>query len=166
MRADAPDPLFLIADLSSMWLKAYVPENDAPAIRVGQEVDVRVMALPEGVFKARVVAVGASSDPVTHRVMVRSEVSNPDSILKADMFASFRINTGAPVASPAVPVESVIRHGEEAAVWVEQEPYVFKRRLVTLGLERDDSIQINAGLKAGERILSRGAIFVDNEWRQ
>jgi membrane fusion protein, heavy metal efflux system len=166
VRADAPDPLFLIADLSSMWLKAYVPENDAPAIRVGQDVDVRVMALPEGVFKARVVAVGASSDPVTHRVMVRSEVPNADGILKADMFASFRINTSAPIASPSVPVESVIRHGEESAVWVELEPFVFKRRLVTLGLEREDSIQINAGLKAGERILSRGAIFVDNEWRQ
>ena len=78
VRIDAPDPLFVIADLSSMWLKAYVPENDAPAIRVGQDVDVRVMALPEGVFKARVVFVGASSDPVTHRVMVRSEVTNPD----------------------------------------------------------------------------------------
>jgi cobalt-zinc-cadmium efflux system membrane fusion protein len=119
VRTDAPDPLFLIADLSSMWLKAYVPENDAPAIRVGQDVDVRVMAVPEGVFKARVVAVGASSDQITHRVMVRSEVPNPDGVLKADMFASFRIATGASVASPSVPVESVIRHGEEAAVWVE-----------------------------------------------
>jgi cobalt-zinc-cadmium efflux system membrane fusion protein len=43
---------------------------------------------------------------------------------------------------------------------------VFKRRLVKLGLEREDAIQINSGLRAGERILSRGAIFVDNEWRQ
>ena len=166
VRIDAPDPLFVIADLSSMWLKAYVPENDAPAIRVGQEVDVRVMALPEGIFKARVVAVGASSDPVTHRVMVRSEVPNPDGVLKADMFASFRIAIGSSASSPSVPVESVIRHGDEAAVWVEQEPFVFKRRLVKLGLEREDAIQINAGLNAGERILSRGAIFVDNEWRQ
>jgi cobalt-zinc-cadmium efflux system membrane fusion protein len=143
-----------------------VPENDAPAIRVGQEVDVRVMALPEGIFKARVIAVGASSDQITHRVMVRSEVLNSDGVLKADMFASFRIATGASMSSPSVPVESVIRHGEEAAVWVEQEPYVFKRRLVKVGLEREDAIQISAGLKAGERVLSRGAIFVDNEWRQ
>jgi cobalt-zinc-cadmium efflux system membrane fusion protein len=124
------------------------------------------MALPEGVFKARVVAVGASSDPVTHRVMVRSEVTNPDGILKADMFASFRIAIGSSASSPSVPVESVIRHGDEAAVWVEQEPFVFKRRLVKLGLEREDAIQISAGLNAGERVLSRGAIFVDNEWRQ
>ena len=75
VRSDTGDPLYIIADLSSMWLKAFVPENDIPAIRIGQDVDVKVLALPERVFKARVVAIGAASDSNTRRVVVRSEVA-------------------------------------------------------------------------------------------
>jgi cobalt-zinc-cadmium efflux system membrane fusion protein len=166
VRTDTPDPLFMIADLSSMWLKAFVPETDAPAIKVGQDVEVTVLALPGRVFRARVIAIGAASDPNTHRVMVRSEIPNPDGVLKADMFASFRILTSDVALLPGVPIEAVIRHGDETVVWVQQEPLVFRRRLVKLGMEQDDRIEVLGGLKVGERILTRGAIFVDNEWRQ
>jgi cobalt-zinc-cadmium efflux system membrane fusion protein len=166
VRSDTGDPLYIISDLSLMWLKAFVPENDIPAIHIGQDVDVKVLALPERVFKARVVAIGAASDSNTRRVVVRSEVPNPDGLLKSDMFASFTIATGDIEESPGVTVEAVVRHGEEAAVWVQQDQVMFRRRLVKLGIEQDDRIQIREGLKAGERILARGAIFVDNEWRQ
>ena len=51
-------------------------------------------------------------------------------------------------------------------VWVEREPNVFERRKVKIGLEQDGRVQIRDGLKAGEQVVGRGAIFVDNEWRQ
>jgi cobalt-zinc-cadmium efflux system membrane fusion protein len=166
VRSDTGDPLYVIADLSSMWLKAFVPENDIPAIRVGQDVDVKVLALPDRVFKAHVIAIGAASDASTRRVVVRSEVPNPDGALKSYMFASFTIATGDVEESPSVPVGAVIRHDDQAAVWVEQDQVTFRRRIVKLGIEQDDRVQVREGLKAGERVLTRGAIFVDNEWRQ
>ena len=65
-----------------------------------------------------------------------------------------------------MPIEAVIREGDVATVWVEREPMLFQRRKVKLGLEQDGRLQIREGLKPGELVVGRGAIFVDNEWRQ
>jgi len=166
VRNDTGDALYVIADLATMWLKAQVPEIDIPLVRVGQEVEVRVSALPDRVFKARITAISASADAVTRRVVVRSEVPNLDGVLKAEMFAAFKIAIGADERTPAVPVEAVIREGEAAVVWVEEAPSQFRRRQVKLGIEQEGRVQIQQGLSAGELIVARGAIFVDNEWRQ
>jgi len=166
VRSDPGEPLYAIADLSTMWLKAFVPENDIPLVRMGQDIEVKVSALPDRVFKARITAIGAASDATTRRVVVRSEILNPDGVLKSEMFANFKITTGESEPSPAVPVEAVIREGDVAIVWVQQESTVLKRREVSIGMEQDDRIQIRKGLKPGERVVARGAIFIDNEWRQ
>ena len=60
----------------------------------------------------------------------------------------------------------MIREGDTATVWVETEPMLFKRRVVEIGIQQDGLTQIRSGLEAGEKVLARGAIFVDNEWRQ
>jgi len=166
VRSDAGESLYSISNLSTMWLKANVPETDIPLVRVGQEIEVSVLALPYRVFKARITAIGAASDASTRRVVVRSEIPNPDGALRAEMFATFKITTGAGEPSPGVPVEAVIWDGEVAAVWVEQEPMVFRRRKVKIGMEQAGRLQVREGLKAGERVVARGAIFVDNEWKQ
>jgi cobalt-zinc-cadmium efflux system membrane fusion protein len=167
VRNDTGEPLYTLADTSTMWLKAHVPENDIPLVRVGQEVEVRVTALPGRLFRARITAIGAASDVSTHRVVVRSEIPNPDGALKSEMFATFRIATGEGETSLGVPVEAVIREGDIAAVWVaHRDPTLFQRRLVKIGLEQDGRLQILEGLAAGDLVVGRGAIFVDNEWRQ
>jgi cobalt-zinc-cadmium efflux system membrane fusion protein len=166
VRNDTGDALYTVADLSTMWLKAQVPENEIPNIRVGQEVEVKVGALPGRVFRARITTIGAATDLTTRRTVVRSEVANPDGALKAEMFANFKIATGADELSPSVPVEAVIREGDIAVVWVEEEPMLFRRRPVTIGMEQDGRVQIRDGLAAGASIVARGAIFVDNEWQQ
>ena len=79
------------------------------------------------------------------------------------MFATFRIATGGPDELTRVPVASIIRNGDVASVWVECEPRVFERRKVLLGGETNGLVQIVSGLKTGERVVGRGAIFVDNE---
>jgi cobalt-zinc-cadmium efflux system membrane fusion protein len=163
IRADAGEPLYSISDLSVMWLKAYVPESDIALVRIGQQLQVKIAALPDRVFSARITSIGAASDQQTRRIVVRSEIENPERLLKAEMFATFRIATGEPTARPSVPVASVIRHGEAASVWVEREPQVFERRSVRLGSEFDGFVQILAGLRSDERVVGRGAIFVDNE---
>jgi cobalt-zinc-cadmium efflux system membrane fusion protein len=168
VRADAGDQLYAIADLSVMWLKANVPEVDIPLVKVGQELEVRVTALPERVFRARITAIGAASDAATRRVVVRSEIPNPDGALRAEMFASFKIATGDGENALAVPTDAVIWDGEQATVWVERErdPKLFERRQVKLGPEQEGRLLVRSGLKGGERVVARGAIFVDNEWRQ
>ena len=166
VRADIADPLYSIADLTSMWLKANVPEIDAPLIRVGQEIEVRVSALPDRVFKAHVIAIGAASDATTRRVTVRSEIPNPDRALKSEMFASFKILVGAGEPAPSVPSTAVIWEGERATVWSEREPMLFERRLIKAGLEQDGRTEIRDGLKIGDRVIGRGAIFVQNESQQ
>ena len=168
VRADAGDQLYAIADLSVMWLKANVPEVDIPLVKVGQELEVRVTALPERVFRARITAIGAASDAATRRVVVRSEIPNPDGALRAEMFASFKIATGDGETALAVPTDAVIWDGEQATVWVERErdPKLFERRQVKLGLEQEGRLLVRSGLTGGERVVARGAIFIDNEWRQ
>jgi cobalt-zinc-cadmium efflux system membrane fusion protein len=166
VRSDTADPLYSIANLSTMWLKANVPENDISLVRVGQEIEIKVTAVPDRIFKARITAIGAASDTATRRVVVRSEIPNPDRALKSEMFASFKIATGEGGATPAVPVEAVIREGELATVWVQREPLLFQRRKVKIGMEQDGRLQILDGLAQGEQVIGRGAIFVDNEWRQ
>jgi membrane fusion protein, heavy metal efflux system len=166
VRSDSADPLYSIANLSTMWLKANVPENDISHVRVGQEIEVRVSAVPNRIFTARITAVGSASDMATRRVVVRSELDNPDRALKADMFASFKIVIGEGGMTPAVPTEAVIREADIANVWVQREPLLFQRRKVKVGLEQDGRVQILEGLTAGDSVVGRGAIFVENEWRQ
>jgi cobalt-zinc-cadmium efflux system membrane fusion protein len=102
----------------------------------------------------------------TRRVVVRSEIENADGLLKAEMFAMFKISIDDGSKSPAVPTDAVIREGDVATVWVETEPKLFKRRVVDIGIQQDGLTQIRSGLEFGELVVARGAIFVDNEWRQ
>jgi membrane fusion protein, heavy metal efflux system len=161
VRSDSGDLLYSISNLTTMWVKASVPESDVLLVRLGQEIEVRVAAVPDRVFKARVIAVGAASDPATRRVLVRSEIPNPDGALKAEMFATFRIVTGDGELTPGVATEAVIRDGDVATVWVQREPMLFERRRVNLGLEEDGRLQVREGLKPGERVVGRGAVLLD-----
>jgi membrane fusion protein, heavy metal efflux system len=166
VRADSGEALYTIADLSTMWLKAQIFEQDIAFMRIGQEIEVRVSAAPNRIFRARISTIGAASDLTTRRVVVRSEIGNPDGALKSEMFASFKIATEEASTTAAVPTEAVIREGDLATVWVETEPMLFKRRVVDTGIQQDGLVQIRSGLSFGELVVARGAIFVDNEWRQ
>jgi cobalt-zinc-cadmium efflux system membrane fusion protein len=166
VRSDLGDQLYGIADLSTMWLKANVAEVDSPLVRVGQAIQVSVNALPNRVFDARIIAIGATSDASTRRVMVRSEVPNPDRVLKSEMFATFKIAIGDGEPAPSVPVDAVIRQNDDAFVWVEDKPMHFKRRKIEVGLEQNGRLQVVSGLAANESVVSRGVIYVENEWKQ
>ena len=166
MRSDLNEPLFAIADLSTMWLKAAVPENDIPLIKIGQEIEVRVAALGDRPFFAKVATIGASSDTTTRRVVVRAELPNPDRLLRNDMFATFRIKVGGGDAIIGLPTAAIVWDGDATVVWVQVGPVLFQRRKVLTGREQDGFVQVRDGLKAGEMVATRGAIFIDNEWRQ
>ena len=79
-----------MTDTDTMWMLANVAENDSPAFRVGQEVKVRLGAFPGRVFDGKITTIGASVDPNTRRVLVRSEIKDPQHELRSGMFANFR----------------------------------------------------------------------------
>lgn len=162
VRTDNTDPLFSISDLSNMWVRANVSEVDIPFISAGQQVEVRVMAYPNELFKAKVTYIAAAVDPTTHRVAVRSEIANPKRLLKPEMFASFKIVTGQSVPSPALPAGAVIREADAAYIWIASTPSQFVRRPVKIGLEQNGLFQIVSGAQAGENAVIEGAVFLSN----
>jgi cobalt-zinc-cadmium efflux system membrane fusion protein len=162
VKPDSPDPLLTIADLSTVWLLADVYESDAPPIKAGQSVEVHVSAFPNETFTARIAYIGASVDPTTHRVAVRSVVQNRGRKLKPEMFASFRVVTDSEVASLAVPLSAVVHEGNKTSVWMKQSRNAFARREVTLGLEQGGYAQVLSGLQAGDQVVSEGSIFISN----
>ncbi|HKA19969.1 MAG TPA: efflux RND transporter periplasmic adaptor subunit [Blastocatellia bacterium] len=162
VKPDSTDPMFTVADLSSVWLLADVYESDAPLLKVGQPVEVSVSAFPGETFAARVSYIGPSVDPTTHRVSVRAVINNRGQRLKPEMFASFRITTNTTIESLAVPSRAVLRDSSKASVWVSQGSNQFVKRAVTLGLIQNDYAQIISGIQAGETVVVQGSLFLDN----
>jgi cobalt-zinc-cadmium efflux system membrane fusion protein len=128
---------------------------------VGQEVQVRVLALPGRIFKAKLTSVGSTVDPSTHRVPVRATIVNADSKLKPEMFASFSIITSGESEALAVPEEAVVREGEAARVWVVQPNNSLALREIHTGRINNGMVEVLDGLKPGERIVTRGSLFID-----
>jgi len=159
----APAP-YTVADLSTMWMLANVVETDAPAYKLGQEVEVRVPAYPDKVFKGHVKALGAMIDPNTHRQLVRSEIDDPEHLLRSGMFASFVIRVGDPVSSLAVPAEGVVREGDGTmTVWITKDSRRFTKRTVKVGLQQGGWTQIREGLSPEETVVTDGAVFLSNK---
>jgi cobalt-zinc-cadmium efflux system membrane fusion protein len=159
----APAP-YTVADLSTMWMLANVIETDAPAYKLGQEVEVRVPAYPDKVFKGHVKALGAMIDPNTHRQLVRSEIDDPEHLLRSGMFASFVIRVGDPVRSLAVPAEGVVREGDGTmTVWITKDSRRFTKRTVKVGLQQGGWTQIREGLSPEETVVTDGAVFLSNK---
>jgi cobalt-zinc-cadmium efflux system membrane fusion protein len=93
---------------------------------------------------------------------VRAEVDNPDGALKPEMFASFRIITGAGVANPAVPQDAVVYEGDAAHVWLaDDQAKTLTIQPIKPGRIHDGLVEVLAGLKAGEKIVTAGAVFID-----
>jgi cobalt-zinc-cadmium efflux system membrane fusion protein len=160
----ASPPPFQIADVSTMWMIANVIESDAPAYKVGQPVEARVTAFPDKVFTGRVTNLGSSIDPNSHRQLVRSEIDDPEHLLRSGMFASFKIHVGAPVRSLAVPVAGVVREGDGTmSVWVTKDRRRYTKRTVTVGLQQDGWDQIVDGLQPGDTVVTEGAVFLSNK---
>jgi membrane fusion protein, heavy metal efflux system len=161
LAAGSSTAVYTIVDLSTVWLVADVREDDAPLIERGQHVEVSVPALPGRTFDATVTSVGATVDPVTHRVPVRATLANPGGKFKPGMFASFRIATSAATSAPAVPEEAVVREGSEARVWVLEPDHAVALRPIRTGRIRDGMVEVLEGLRIGDRVVTRGSLFID-----
>jgi membrane fusion protein, heavy metal efflux system len=158
-----PPPPYVVADIDTMWMLANVVETDSPAFQIGQQVKVVLNAFPNRAFDGTITTIGAVVDPNTRRVLVRSQIKDPQHELRSGMFGNFTITIGAPVRSPAVPLDGVVREGDGTqTIWVTADRRHFTRRTVTIGDVRDGYRQILDGVKVGELVATDGAIFLDN----
>lgn len=155
------DPPYTVGDLSSVWLVAQVRESEAPKMAVGHPIRFSVLAFPDRSFTARIGYVASAIDPATRRIQVRATVDNRNGLLKPEMFASVRIATGAQATGVAVPREAVIYEGDTARVWVVGEGNAVSLKPVRTGLVDGQLIQITSGLDIGERVVTRGSLFID-----
>jgi cobalt-zinc-cadmium efflux system membrane fusion protein len=153
---------YSVADISRIWLNASVTESDMPLVRTGQQIRVAVMAFPERTFEGEISTVGATVDPQLHRGLIRAEIEDPKHELLPGMFASFVIVTGAPVSAAAVPLDGIVREGDGTmTVWIASDRHHFTKRSIKVGLQHAGYDQILEGVRPGEQIVTKGAIFLD-----
>ncbi len=107
VNAGASDPVYVIGDLSTVWMTAFVRETDAASVSVGQEVTFNVLALPGRPLSARLNYVATAIDPATRRLLVRATIDNKDGMLKPEMFANVTIYSASDHPAVGVPKQAL-----------------------------------------------------------
>jgi cobalt-zinc-cadmium efflux system membrane fusion protein len=157
----ASDPVFIIGDLSRVWVMAYVRESESPMVRVGQAIAFTVIGYPKRIFHASLTYVAAAFDPATRRLAVRAEIDNPDELLRPEMFASVSICTSPDAISAALPSEAIIYEGSTTRVWVATSKTSLELRNIKTGLVNGNMVQVVDGLQLNEKVVTRGGVFID-----
>jgi len=161
VNSGASDPVFVIGDLSTVWLTAFVRETDASNVSVGQEISFNVLALPGRPLTARINYVSAAIDPATRRLLVRATIDNKEGLLKPEMFANVTIYSPGDHAAVGVPKQALIYEGSQVRVWVAHEDKSIELRQIKPGLINGDLVEVEGNLKPGEQIVTKGSLFID-----
>jgi membrane fusion protein, heavy metal efflux system len=158
-----PPAPYSVSDVNLKWMLANVPESDSGFFHLGQPVAVKTLAYDGRVFKGKVSKIYESVDPNTHRVTIRSEITDPGNDLRPGMLANFVIRVDAPVEATAIPANGVIREPDGTmGAWVTTDRRIFTERIIKIGLRNDGRVQILDGLQRGELVVSDGAVFLSN----
>ena len=158
---DINAPVMTVADLSTVWLSANVAERDLAQVAVGQTARITVDAWPGKAFEGKVAYVGAVLDPETRTVKVRVAIDNRAGTFKPGMFAHAGF-AGASRRALLVPAAAVLQSGPSTRVMVERSPLAFTPRTVEVGASHGDQVEILAGLKAGERIVVKEGVLLND----
>ena len=157
----ASDPVYVIGDLSTVWLVAFVRETDAANVSIGQDVSFNVMALPGRPLSARISYVATAIDPATRRLLVRATIDNKDGQLKPEMFANVTLYSASDHPAVGVPKQALIYEGDKVRVWVAHDDKSIELRNIKPGLTNGDLVEVTENLKPGEQIVTRGSLFID-----
>jgi len=158
-QSDTPTNLFIIADLSTMWVMADAYEPDVPKVRLGQPVTVALPCCPKERFEGKVTYISDSVDPQTRTVKVRAVVPNRGRALKAEMFVKVVITTGTANVL-VVPQSAVHRENNERFVLVEKAKGDYERRPVKLGADLNGFVEVLEGVNPQDRVVSTGSILL------
>lgn len=161
VNAGASDPVYVIGDLSTVWLTAFVRESDCASVAVGQDITFNVLALPGRPLSARLNYVATAIDPATRRLLVRATIENKDFVLKPEMFANVTIYSANDHPAVGVPKTALIYEGDQVRIWVAHPDKSIELREIKPGLANGDLVEVVGNLKPGEMIVTKGALFID-----
>lgn len=158
---DANAALMTVSNLDAVWVTVNVPESVVGSLAPGQNAVVTLAAYPGRSFSGKVGFVSAVLDADTRRARARIVFANPEGLFKPNMYATAVL--GVPQAAQAqVPASALLMNNDSVSVFVEAEPWTFVRRMVELGREDGDSVRIRSGLAAGERVVVRGGVLLND----
>jgi cobalt-zinc-cadmium efflux system membrane fusion protein len=166
-KADIHDVLFALADLSTVWVQANIPESDfalLPALKQGT-IRLGATAYPGKSFVARLLSIGATVDPTTRTVPMLATTANTDDLLKLGMFVRITLDTAVDVKALTVPSSAVVEIEGQKGVFVPggTDGRTFKFKPVKIGRESGDRLVVSSGLDVGDPVVSKGAFLLKSE---
>jgi RND family efflux transporter MFP subunit len=162
MRVMAGQALFRVADLSSVWVEANVPEQDVASVRVGQTATITLDAFPGESFAGRATYVDTAMDEATRTLKVRFQAANGRGRLRPGMYANVEIR-GAAAEGLTVPSDAVLDSGAQQVVFVAEGDGLFTPRTVKVGRRTAQSVEVLEGLTEGEQVATGATFFLDSE---
>ncbi len=159
----ADTPLFEVVDTSTMWAEIDVPEGDAPRLAVGQRVSIRVEGPGDRTFDGELIGVSPEVDAHTRTVRARALLANPDRALRANLLARARVATSRARLSVLVPRAAVQRAHGARLVFVRIDDDLYETRRVALGAAANDLVEVVAGVRPGERVVTEGSFLLKTE---
>jgi Cu(I)/Ag(I) efflux system membrane fusion protein len=164
MMMRAGEEMMMLADLTSIWMIADVPEQDIGQIRIGSTAKVMFRAFPNEAFEGRVTFILHELEMATRTAKVRIEVANPEHRIKHEMFADVEIDAGEgePVRT-VVPISALIDSGNRQVVIVDRGAGRFEPRPVKVGLRGEGYVEIAEGIKVGENVVVAANFLIDAE---
>jgi len=160
---NAGDTLFTVADLSQVWIKADVYEEQLPQIHPGQQVDLTAESLPNRTLHGRVDFIEPAANQQTRTVPVHVHVANPGMRLLPGMFVSATFLSGAAQPSIVVPRSAVLDTGTRKLVYLARPNGVFEAREVEVGAAVDDIFPVLRGLALGDKVVLSGNFLIDSQ---
>jgi membrane fusion protein, heavy metal efflux system len=165
---ETTEKLFVVADLSEVWVLANIPEKDIPYIRSGgassdQLVEVLVNAYPNEVFHGKLTYVGDVLDVATRTMNLRLELPNLDRKLKPEMYATIRVYSEPEKGVLILPEMSVQRERDRTFVFVQRDPQTFEVRDIKLGDSNGQVVKVLDGLREHESVVTKGAFVLKSE---
>jgi membrane fusion protein, heavy metal efflux system len=158
---DPTQPMMSIADLSTVWVTALVPEKDVAAVSKNQDAEIVLVAYPDRVLHGKVLFVSAVIEPDSRRNKIRIAFDNQDYALKPNMFATVTL-TGAAQSQVVLPSSALLMNNDRTSVFVATAPWTFERRNVETTLEEGSSVAIRSGVAAGEQVVVKGGILLND----
>jgi cobalt-zinc-cadmium efflux system membrane fusion protein len=158
---DPTQPLMTVADLSSVWVTALVPEKDLGAVAKDQDVEVVLNAYPERVLRGKVSFVSDVLESDSRRDKVRIPFANPDTTLKPNMFATVTL-MGSPQSRIVLPTSALLMNNDRTTVFVATAPWTFERRVVETQLNEGSTVTVEKGLDPGEQVVVQGGILLND----
>jgi len=166
VRSDATTPLFVISDPRRLWVLLDVTERDVADVAPGAPLEVRTPAFDGRAFEGVLDTVGAGLDPATRTVRARGKVSNPDGLLRAEMYVTVEVTKTETARRLLAPARAVMQDGEGRFVFVEEGKGRYRRVPVRVGPEKEGVIPVLSGLADGARIVVEGELLLGSAWAE